>query len=190
MAQEIEIEYKVLLSEQQFKQLASELPFPAKPITQINYYFETVDFKLKSVKSALRIRKKQDRYVLTLKEPFENAILETHDFLSEAEFEQWINRQPCAKQHTSKQLKQLGVTVDELVYYGALQTDRKTYIVDDVTYVLDKSYYNNIIDYELEIEAMTHDIGKKAIDQLINQFNLSAINQTTKIERFFTTRNS
>lgn len=185
MSQEIEIEYKVLLTKEQFDNLNNKLPFPKEPITQINHYFETNNFELKDARSALRIRQKGNQYVLTLKEPFEDAILETHDALTEAEFLKWINGTPIKKSNTTKQLEQLGIQAEALNYYGSLKTDRKSYTENEVIYVLDKSYYNDIIDYELEIEAPSHEIGIAVIQSLIKQFEISEINNITKIERFF-----
>lgn len=187
MAQEIEIEYKALLTEAQFEALNHALPFPTEPVTQVNHYFETEDFKLKEKGAALRIRMKNNTYILTLKEPYEDAILETHDTLTAEEFKQWTTGSPVSKKHTTKQLQQLGIPIEELKYYGALTTERKSYIADDIIYVLDKSFYNNQVDYELEIEAPSHEKGKKVISELIDTHNIDAISTTTKIERFFTT---
>src|SRR5699024_3925195 len=88
--QELEIEYKVLLSEDKFKELLNNLNFPSNPVTQINYYFETPDLKLKQINSALRIREKNSHYIVTLKEPHKKGILETHDKISEDTFQQAI----------------------------------------------------------------------------------------------------
>src|SRR5699024_1815650 len=79
MEQELEIEYKILLSEDKFKELLNNLNFPSNPVTQINYYFETPDLKLKQINSALRIREKNSHYIVTLKEPHKKGIIEIHD---------------------------------------------------------------------------------------------------------------
>ncbi|WP_212685903.1 CYTH domain-containing protein, partial [Salmonella enterica] len=83
MAQEIEIEFKNLLTEEEYLKLLSNLPFPKYSQTQTNYYFETEDFSLKAHGSALRIREKNGNYTLTLKETHELGLLETHDALTE-----------------------------------------------------------------------------------------------------------
>src|SRR5690625_4831450 len=123
-AQEIEIEYKVLLSKTQYERLAKNLPFPAA-MTQVNYYFETDQFDLKTNGSALRIRKKNGNYVLTLKEPHEEGILETHDKLTTAEFFQCIAGNPVDKPKTMEQLKKKGIEIEQLNYYGPLRQKEK-----------------------------------------------------------------
>lgn len=185
MSQEIEIEYKVLLSKENFELLANEMPFPKETVEQINYYFETKTFDLKKHYSALRIRKKNNGYILTLKEPYGEHILETHDPLTEEEFYNWINGNSTAKSNVSKQLKKLGVAEKELIYFGSLKTERKSFVNDGIEYVLDKSIYNGITDYELEIEAISAEKGLTVFKNLLQQFNIPQKDSITKIERFF-----
>lgn len=51
----------------------------------MNHYFETPDFSLKEAGSALRIRHKGETYTLTLKQPAEIGLLETHQVVTEDE---------------------------------------------------------------------------------------------------------
>lgn len=185
MAQEIEIEYKVMLTEAEYKRLEEQLPFSNRPIIQTNYYFETADFSLKTKRSALRIRQIGPDYTLTLKQPYDIGILETHDVLTKVEFEQWIAGQPIAKQNVSKQLQQLGISENDLRYYGSLTTARKTFNQNGIDYMLDKSTYHGIVDYELEIEAPTEALGLQAMQQLLDQYQVVNKHALTKIERFF-----
>lgn len=187
MSQEIEIEYKVLITKSQFNQLSEGLPFPSQSFEQINYYFETKTFDLKAAQSALRIRKKNGKYTLTLKEPFKENILETHDPLTDDEYLSWINGTPIVKTNVSKQLNSLNIAVNDLIYFGSLRTERKTFTKNDVEYMLDKSMYNGVVDYELEIEAPTNEKGVKAFNDVLQKFNIRKQLPITKIERFFQT---
>lgn len=84
MSQEIEIEFKNMLTKQEFKNIASALQLTEKDFTdQKNHYFDTDSFALKQKHAALRIRRKNGKYVLTLKEPADVGLLETHQQLSE-----------------------------------------------------------------------------------------------------------
>lgn len=186
MSQEIEIEYKTLLTRQEYDRLQQALNFPHTAVKQVNYYFETAQFTLKEQHSALRIREKNGHYVLTLKEPHEKGILETHDHLTKVEFEHWMNGQPVPKEHVTKQLMLLDVPLAELLYFGALATERRTFTDNGISYVLDKSSYNGVIDYELEIEAPSAEAGEKAFQQIIEQYPVTKQQSITKIERFFT----
>lgn len=187
MSQEIEIEYKVVITKEMYETLAKALPFPEHAAEQINYYFETPAFDLKQQKSALRIRKKNNAYQLTLKETIQEGILETHDRLTEAEYKSWINGAPIPKSHVHQQLNALKVSERDLHYFGSLTTYRKTFTRNEIEYVLDKSTYNGHTDYELEIEAPTKEIGFDAFTSLMEQYEIPAQKPITKIERFFQT---
>src|SRR5699024_11479055 len=76
LSQEIEIEFKNLLTKEEFNQIRTYLSFPDKGVAQTNFYFETKDFTLKNNHAALRIREKNGEYTLTLKQPGGQGLLE------------------------------------------------------------------------------------------------------------------
>ena len=187
MAQEIEIEYKILLSEKKFNDILNSLEFPKEPFVQTNYYFETPDFKLKSISSALRIRKKNADFIVTLKEPHPKGILETHDRISEKDFQKAIDENELSAPNCRKQLQNKGIPLEKVEYVGSLTTERYEFKKNELIYVLDKSFYNGQTDYELEIEAPSQAIGKQIFNQLLKQFQIKRSPSITKIERFFNT---
>src|SRR5699024_8142218 len=180
MEQELEIEYKVLLSEDKFKELLNNLNFPSNSVTQINYYFETPDLKLKQINSALRIREKNSHYIVTLKEHHKKGILENT-------FQQAIKNNILFAPNCSKQLQKNNISLDTIKYIGSLITERYEFKDNNLIYVLDKSFYNNKVDYELEIEAPSQEIGSHIFNQLVSRFNIKKVPPITKIERFFNT---
>lgn len=185
MAQEIEIEFKSMLTEDEFLLLLEELPFPKTAIEQTNYYFETRDFALKKAQSALRIRKINNRFTLTLKEPHEKGILETHDALDAYEARSWIENHPIAKKHVHQQLQNLNVEEEELHYYGSLKTIRYSFDLNEISYMLDQSMYHGVIDYELEIEAPNDRAGEQAMRQVCEAYDITFKKAEPKIARFF-----
>lgn len=187
MAQEVEIEFKNLLTENEFKRLLNDLPFPSEGTVQTNYYFETADFSLKKHKSALRIRKKNDQYRLTLKEPLDIGLLETHDILTKQEAEAMIGGQPVYKEETGQRLKNMNILLSDLNYFGSLTTIRREADYEGANIVLDYSTYHDTADYELEVEASSEELGKKVFDALLNKYNIPGRNTPNKIERFFST---
>lgn len=187
MAQEIEIEYKNLLTEKEFNQLLYYLPFPPGGKIQTNYYFETKDFALKNHKSALRIREKNGAWRLTLKEPQKVGLLETHDLLTKQEAEAIVKGKLRFKGEVSQQLKKLNVSFEDLIYYGSLKTVRRETNYEGVLLVLDYSTYNGTADYELELEAATQPTGKRIFDALLEKYNIPERKTPNKIERFFST---
>ncbi|HLR42033.1 MAG TPA: CYTH domain-containing protein [Pseudogracilibacillus sp.] len=185
MNQEIEIEYKTLLTKEAFDKLNKVLPFPQTATKQVNYYFETADLKLKEKRSAIRIREKQHSIVLTLKQPHPDGILETHERLTEEEFTAFLQNNISYKEHIGKQLSALGIDMTDLQYFGALTTYRRSFLADGIEYVLDESHYGNKIDFELEIEAGSATSGTKAFQTLLQEHQIEQLASITKIERFF-----
>lgn len=185
MAQEIEIEFKNILTNAEYHSLLEAYPFPKDGVLQTNYYFETTDLKMKSMKSALRIREKNGSYTLTLKEPFGDGLLETHDELTKEDMLSWLSGHPVEKEHTASELKKHEIQVSDLKYFGKLTTERREIEYENVTLVLDHSMYNDQEDYELELEAGRFNEGEKVFLSILKQQQIPKRNTPNKIERFF-----
>ncbi|MFA1818932.1 CYTH domain-containing protein [Virgibacillus oceani] len=187
MTQEVEIEFKNLLTKNEFNRLLNELPFPSSSETQTNYYFETKDLALKAHKSALRIREKNDTYTLTLKEPREVGLLETHEALTRQEAKEMIENQPVFKKEIDQQLLRKNISFEDLIYYGSLKTERREIRYQGVLLVLDYSIYNGKTDYELELEATSEEAGRKVFEDLLEKHNIPRRRTPNKIKRLFST---
>lgn len=185
MHQEIEIEFKHMLTLDEFHTLLKELPFPKEPLIQTNYYFETSTRTLIKKRCALRIRLKNDTYQCTFKEPHPQGVLETHDALSKEEAKRWMKGSFIHLPHISHRLTAHGIDVQDLFYIGSLTTKRYKYDMNGLQYVLDESSYGNTVDHELEIEAPSYEQGFHAYQQVVDGFQLSPQRSITKIERFF-----
>ncbi|WP_067842068.1 CYTH domain-containing protein [Amphibacillus sediminis] len=188
MNQEIEIECKNLLTEIEYQRLLDYFELTnLEPTLQINHYFETPDFALKQKGSALRIRAKQNHYTLTLKQPFQDGLLETHDSLLENQVRLWLNNKPIFTPHVGIQLEKIGIKLNQLKYGGALETARIEVYYHESLVVLDKSRYNGTVDYELEVESDQRSKAESTMDHLIERLALTRKETPNKIERFYRT---
>lgn len=185
MSQEVEIEFKNLLTIHEYNLLTEDLFSQAEMIEQTNYYFETDSFDLKAKQSALRIRKKNKTYTLTLKEPHPDGLLETHDTLTEKEFLSWTSGRPTEAPNVAEQLKQLSVDLSFLNYAGRMTTFRKEIPYQDTLIVLDKSMYLDTEDAELELEAASKHYGEKVFNSLLANYHIPVRKTPAKIARFF-----
>lgn len=186
MAQEMEIEFKNLLTEQEYERLKSNLNLAdIKPSTHTNHYFETKDFALKAKGVALRIREKNHQWQLTLKEPYQDGLLETHDTLSELEAMSWMAGNIVPQPLVAGQLNKLGIDFAMLKYGGALTTERIETTYQDAVVVLDKSSYNGQVDYELEVEARTKETGEKVFEEILENNDITRKETPNKIGRFY-----
>lgn len=185
MTQEIEIEYKNLLTKQEFDHLLHSLSFPQTGQKQTNYYFETNNFALKARGSALRIREKNGNYQLTLKEPHTSGLLETHDVLTASEAKDWLQGEVTEKEHTAEQLNKMDISPEELIYCGSLTTERREVQYGQVLLVLDYSFYNGQTDYEFELEAPDETVGLETFHTLLTEHHIPERETPNKIQRFF-----
>ena len=62
-----EIEFKTLITKEQYEKLLKDFNLENNIFTQTNYYFDTEDAKLLQEKTVLRIRHKNNSYKLTKK---------------------------------------------------------------------------------------------------------------------------
>lgn len=186
LTQEIEIESKNLLTKNEYNKLLKFFNVKSTDSNQqVNHYFETRDYKLKQNGSALRIRNKQQQWQLTLKQPHQDGLLETHDFLTSEVAQQWIKGYPINSTPIEKQLKAFGVTLSELEYGGILTTNRIEVPYHDALVVLDHSQYNGQVDYELEVEAKQRITSEKVMAELIQKLSIEVKFTPNKIERFY-----
>lgn len=186
MKQELEIEFKNLLTEKEFHRLASHFSVKEDDfITQENHYFDTPEFSLKNHGTALRIRKKNEKYTLTLKQPYNDGLLESHQSLSSQEAAGLLDGDAAITGEIAGLIQQLGIDVTRLAYFGTLATKRAQLPYKDGLLVLDHSFYLNKDDYELEFEAADFHVGKQQFNDLLEQFRIPIRHTENKIRRFY-----
>ncbi|MDM5187502.1 CYTH domain-containing protein [Bacillus sp. DX4.1] len=184
MTQEIEIEFKNMVTQAEFHTLCNA--FSIKTFTkQVNHYFETPHFSLKAAGSALRIRHKDGAYTLTLKQPAEIGLLETHQSLTAQEAQLMIETNVLIAGTVADQLHALQIPVSSLAYMGSLTTERAETIFGGGTLVFDHSFYYNHDDYELEYEVQDEATGKAAFIALLNEYHIPIRQTKNKVQRFF-----
>ncbi|WP_433771255.1 CYTH domain-containing protein [Bacillus wiedmannii] len=184
MTQEIEIEFKNMVTEEEFETLCKS--FSIESFTkQVNHYFETPNFSLKESGSALRIRHKGETYTLTLKQPAEVGLLETHQIITEDEAKMMMETNTIIQGIVVDQLHKLQIPVSALTYMGSLTTERAETLFEDGTLVFDHSFYYNHDDYEIEFEVQDENSGKAAFINLLTKHNIPVRHTNNKVKRFF-----
>ncbi|MGN5648017.1 CYTH domain-containing protein [Bacillus sp. Brlt_9] len=184
MTQEIEIEFKNIVTEEEFGTLCKS--FSIEVFTkQVNHYFETPNFSLKEAGSALRIRHKGETYTLTLKQPAEVGLLETHQVVTEDEAKMMMETNVIIQGAVMDQLHKLQIPVSALTYMGSLTTERAETLFEGGTLVFDHSFYYNHDDYEIEFEVQDEKTGKAAFMHLLKQYDIPIRHTNNKVKRFF-----
>lgn len=184
--QEIEIERKNLLTKSEYDRIYTNYNLrDEKKFKQINHYFETASFDLKDKGAALRIRENGGKYTMTLKEPYQDGLLETHVSLTETEaIDFQSGNQPLPKE-IDNHLYALGVDPIKLRYGGKLETIRIEKQLDDLLLVLDESRYLGVHDYELEVEGSRVDQVEAFLNEVLTQLSITKKDTPNKIARFY-----
>lgn len=185
MSQEVEIEYKNMLTEKEYNTLLSFYG-GSHPLTwiQTNHYADTPDFKLKNAGSALRIRELPDRSECTLKTPFNHHLLETTMLLNKEEAEQMLHSHSLIlSEELNKKLSTIGISVQELRFFTSLTTERFEIKKGSCLIVLDKNTFGSKTDYELEIEADSEEEGWTFFQELLAAHHVPRREAQNKVKR-------
>lgn len=192
MNQNIEIEYKNLLTESEYAGLYKTLNFAEdNSFVQENIYFDTNDFSLKQKRLALRIRIKDQQAEMTLKSPHKGHLLETNHMLQLDEARTLIkNRTLKPEGKIAEVLTSYDIDLTSPIQvFAQLKTERVEKAVKNSLIVLDKSWYADQVDYELEVESSTAAEGTELFEQLLKELHIPKRETPNKIARAFAALN-
>lgn len=186
MPQELEIEFKNMLTKDEFFKLADYFNLKQDDFReQTNYYFDTEDFLLKQLRAGLRIRKKGSSFECTLKEPFTGiGLMETTDRLTASEADSFLKGEgPLAASEVNQRLEALKINIKDLNNIGTLITKRAEIKYEGGLLVLDHSNYGRTEDYELEYEVSNEEKGKATFLEFLASHSIPIRPAEKKIAR-------
>lgn len=187
MSQELEIEFKNLLTPSEFEKLIAH--FHVKPEAfhlQHNHYFDTKEQALRHLKSGLRIRQTPTKNEVTLKEPTNGiALTETTDSLTLDEAEAILQgTQDFPEGDVKNRLQSLQIDSKELQKIGTLSTNRAEIKYKGGLLVFDHSQYADQEDYELEYEVQDEVSGRFIFQELLQSLHIPIRPAKKKLARF------
>ncbi|WP_445486705.1 CYTH domain-containing protein [Niallia sp. 03133] len=186
MSQNIEIEFKNMLTKQEYLGLIEHFQIQEKDFfQQENHYFDTADFLLKQNKSALRIRKKQNAYELTLKQPHSEGLLETNKLLTKEESKAIFQTGSIIFEPFVSILTKMNIAPKNICYFGSLTTIRAEKEIGNGLLVLDHSFYLNEEDYELEYEVSDAKEGQASFNKILESCQIPVRQAKNKVQRFY-----
>lgn len=172
MHSNIEIEAKVLLSEDDYNTLIRYLHLERyKKIKLTNHYVDTADRKLKQNDIALRIREDSD-FVLTLKTPLSEGLLEKNQTISWREYSDIEEASVFPSGDIKNFLEICGFNVRDLKVLASLTTFRIELELDDGILCLDENIYgpdDSLRDYELELEGTSMEKAEEAASKILKE---------------------
>ncbi len=185
MSNNIEIEAKVLITKEQYELLIRKLSDRHfEHFVQTNYYIDSETGTLHNFGFVMRIRKK-DIYTLTLKTPLAEGLLEKNQVISKEDYSALASKKAFPEGEIKRFLELLGIDVSTLLIRTSLTTDRIELDYADGVLCLDKSTYNNQIDYEIELEETSMENAKNTIIELCEKMGIKdySFNSISKYAR-------
>ena len=145
MGKNIELEYKTLLTEEEFNRIKTNYPFN-EPFKQVNHYFDTKSRDLSKRRSPCRIREVDNKLIFTLKTPNKIGVNEY-----ECEVPSFDFNEIQLPEDILTALKD--VNPKDLIEFGSLTTYRAVFETELATICLDENFYADIHDFEIEYEV-------------------------------------
>lgn len=185
MSENLEIEFKTLLSIEEFSRTVNYFQLKEKDFfEQTNYYFDSADFQLRKRHMGLRVRLLSNNAEITLKIPEKVGLLEINDTLSIKEAQSIVESATLPNfGNVYNKLNALGIDKNDLRLIGDLTTKRAEKKLPQGLLALDESWYNGQHDFELELEVSDADNGKKDFIALLDTLTIKESPSPNKIQR-------
>lgn len=172
MATSIEIEAKTLLTKEEYNKTLRHFKLDvADGYIQKNYYIETKNQDLRKLGVSLRIRK-LNGYIMTLKLPMAEGLLEKSQNLTREQFSDFQNLGLFPEGDISKFIEGLYIELKDLEIIASLSTLRIEVEYEDLTLAIDENRYGDFQDYELEMEATSMKKAKLLLEKVCNEVKI------------------
>lgn len=190
---EIEKEFKNLLTKEQYEAIAGDYQSVfTKDITQTNSYYD-YEGLLQQHKMALRIRIVEGKETgeITLKIP--QSSLEVLEYTEVLPVD-ILNAYNHDKQFTLptsllEALENKGITLQTVNQTALLTTHRlEGALSENEWLVLDESHYNGKIDFEMEMEVRSLELGEPVFLGILEKYKIERRQAESKIKRALSTR--
>lgn len=182
MNKSIEIEFKSMLTEQEYDKLMEKFHGNRTDL-QTNHYFDTPRFSLKAASCSLRVRER-DGLELTIKRKKGYSILENTIEITEQQFEEFKTTGIIPSEEVAQEIQHI-IGEQKLNNFLSLSTMRMYLPYKTGILFIDKSMYFDTVDYELEYEAKSYYQGRKEFVEIINELGIQYKKADKKIRRAY-----
>ena len=159
-----EYEARVMVNEKEYLDLLrhySKCRCPKRKTINTNTYFDYENLFLTKNHMVLRTRSiSENEYELTLKIKGEESDLELNHILSKEEYEKMREKIIIPQSNVLDKLKELKIDLSKLVLLTDLTTERMEIEYKKHTLVIDKNYFRNKVDYNVEVESYSRKAAK------------------------------
>ena len=171
-----EFEARVMVNEQQYNEIKNyflNLDIKKEYITNVNEYFDLDDLFLTRNHIVLRTRLIDDnKRELTLKIREENCDLELNHILSNEDYDLFKKSGELPNSEIKNKLLQSNIDISKLKFIVELKTERIEIQFVDYLLVIDKNYYRNKIDFNIEVESSSRELALSKLLTVIKPFGI------------------
>lgn len=182
----LEQELKLILTADEYRKLMNLTD--QFPVLQVNYYF-VGNFPIEE--KTVRIREKNGRYILCCKSRIadKNGVFVCDE--RECELEKSFAENLLKRGITAKEINNILQTdfLQNLQYIGKMDTYRTTFMLEKWRMELDKNFYLDFCDFELECESESAASLDSLKEYLQSVFSLEIRFSVPKSARFFNALN-
>ena len=171
-----EIEFKTIITEEQYYQLIKDFELENNIFCQTNHYFDTDDTKLLEEKTVLRIRQKGHNYKLTKKTRADVGADEVHILISKDKAQELLEN------GFNAEIIGLPYNVKKI---AELTTYRASTPYKDGILFFDKSVYYNSVDFEIEYEVNDVNQGQVDFNNFLRKYNITYKESIRKSKRAY-----
>ena len=181
---EIEIEFKNLLTENQYDALYEKCDLSnSEEIINKNLYYDDADESFKNIGAALRIRYTNKKTEMTLKIKGETQNVEINVPLDKR-YPKEPTVLPILPNEIISELERMNVKIKTPMLIQKIETLRHEVTLEEGLLVLDETtFINDIVDYELEFETKDYQTGLVAFEKLLAENNIEKSPAKSKIAR-------
>ena len=173
----MEYEARAMISEEQYQAIInyySKVKTAKKYSTNFNTYFDYENLYLTNHHIVLRTRAiDNDSYELTLKSKGVEGDIEYNHILTLDEYNKMREKSIISDCQVKEELIKLGIEPKKLKVIADLRTERLEIQYKKYLLVIDKNYFRNRVDYNVEIESFSKKAAQKYLFKRFYKFGVT-----------------
>ena len=165
---EMEYEARAMISETQYESFKNLIINQEKKyLVNTNIYIDSDDLYLIHHHMVLRIRViDEEAKELTLKVKGDNGDIEINESLSEDYYQSLLKEFTLKDGPIKEALIERNVDIGSFKIISSLKTERIEVTYPNFLFVLDKNYYRNIVDFNIEVESDSKENAIKYLNKI------------------------
>ena len=173
----MEYEARSMVSEKQYQEILAHFlksKEDKKQFTNFNTYFDYKDLFLTNNHMVLRTRQiDESEYELTLKIKGENGDMECNTSLTSKQYDEMRKNTAIPDSIVKEKLLENNIDLNKLKLITDLKTDRLEVYYKNYIVVIDKNYFRNRVDYNVEVESNSKESAISLLNQTFSPFGVT-----------------